>query len=195
MTLASAALRAQTSVTLLPERALPSSARVALTLHAGDYEIRSSAGAMLRVLETRDDAAEARKTELRFTMQGGEAQLEIDPPSHGHGPHVVIELPACSALDVRMTAGELVFDAVPCAKTAVGLHAGELRASIGDPAQYRKLQASVSIGEVEMPGFGPNGGDLEKGGFFRSWSRSGSGERSFEAHVSTGQITLNGARQ
>ena len=128
-------------------------------------------------------------------MDGGTARLEIDPPGHSNGPHIVIDLPPCAALDLRMTAGELVFDTVVCDSTEVELHAGEIRAALGDPSRYRRVKASVAIGEVDTPGLGSSGAEVEKGGFFRAIDQAGSGNRVFTAHVTSGQITLQGGRQ
>jgi DUF4097 and DUF4098 domain-containing protein YvlB len=55
---------------------------------------------------------------------------------------------------------------------------------------YRSVEASVSIGQVNAPMY-----DANKGGFFRSVSKSSQdGEYRVRAHVTTGQIDLQGKR-
>ena len=181
---------------LVAPRTLPPTTRLALRLHGGDYEVRSASDGRLHVSETRDAArsSEAR-TSVDLREDGGTAHLEIDPPTGRNGAHIVIEMPPCAGLDLEMTAGELVFATVPCERTKVSLHAGEVRASLGDGERYRTVKASVSIGEVDAPGLAPAEADVNKGGFFQAFAREGRGSRSFLVHVGTGQITLEGTRQ
>ena len=141
--------------------------------------------------ETRaSGSGEGRSTNVQFQQAGAEARLEIDPPNGHNGPQITISLPSCASLDLKLTAGELVFDAVPCDTTDASLHTGELRATLADVESYRSIRASVGIGQVDAPGLGKSKEDEEHGGFFRSFARDGSGTRTFSAHVGTGQITV-----
>ena len=135
-----------------------------------------------------------RATSISFPKTSAGGRLEIEPVSN-NSPHITISLPACAALELRLTAGELVLDAAPCQSTTVSMHAGELRARMSDPDIFRSLRASVAIGQIDAPGLGPGERDTDAGGFFRSFKRSGSGSRTFAAHVGTGQITLDGRKQ
>ena len=190
------ALFAQTRVPLVADTPAEPATRFVVRLHGGDYEVRASGDGLMHVWETSEKTGDvarlAQKTKVRLRRKSGEMHLEIDPPTGKDGPHVVIELPACAALDLTLTAGELVMHAVPCEATEVTLHAGELRATLGDGERYARVKASVSIGEVDASGLGPKGTDVQSGGFFRSFTRDGAGTRTFAAHVSTGQITLDG---
>lgn len=186
---------AQASRSLLETNPIAPSSRLVLRLHAGGYTIRSSTDDRIHVSETRDgNPAANRSTDIRFRQTSKGARLEIDPPTGHNGPQITVALPGCAALDLKLTAGELVFETVPCDETDADLHTGELRAALGDPAAYRSIKASVSIGEVDAPGLGKNKEDEQHGGFFRSFERGGSGTHTFIAHVGTGQITLDRAK-
>lgn len=185
-------LAAQSEQSLLQSDPIQPAARFVVRLHGGDYEIRSSKDDRLHVTASGDLG---QHTDVTWRPKPGESRLEIDPPTGHNGPHIILALPACAALDLRLTAGELVLNAVPCEKTEISINAGEVRAELGDADRYRSVHASVSIGEVDAPGLGTSGADVSKGGFFPSFARSGAGPRSFAAHVGTGQITLRGSRQ
>lgn len=188
-------LPAQMDRSLLDTPQLPPDARLTLDLHAGDYQIASSTDGHIHISETRDEKNRtARATDVRFHRTSTGARLEIDPADH-NSPHITINLPTCAALDLKLTAGELVFDTSPCTATTVSMHAGELRARMPDPNDFRTVRASVSIGEIDARGLGPAENDAESGGFFRTFKRTGNGSRTFAAHIGTGQITLDGRKQ
>ena len=187
---------AQTNRSLLEGDPLEPAARITLRLHAGSYHLRTSSDDRLHVSETRETAdASSRRTDVQIRVRGARARLEIDPPTGKHGPQITIAVPRCAELDLTLTAGELILDGISCEATRVSLHAGEVQANLGDAHRYRTVKASVSIGEVDTPGLGPAGENVQRGGFFRSFERDGPGTQTFEAHVGSGQITLEGARQ
>lgn len=194
---AAAPLAAQESRQLLETPALTPAAHVRLRLHAGEYHVEASKDGRMHVTETRDAAGSAKRaTDVTFheTKQG--ATVEIEPPLNNHGEtRITIALPPCAALDLNLTAGELVFDRVPCEATEVSIHTGELRAALGDGDAYRSVRGSVTIGEVDARALGATQGDESHGGFFRSVERNGKGTRSFAAHIGSGQITLEGKQE
>lgn len=188
-------LSAQIERSLLDTDRLRADARLTLHLHGGDYQIAASPDTQIHVLETRTEKNQnQRATEIHFQQTPAGGKLEIDPPGN-NSPHITISLPACAALDLRLTAGELVFDTAPCQSTSVAMHAGELRARMADPDTFRSLRASVSIGEIDAPGLGTGEEDTSEGGFFRTFHRSGTGTRTFTAHVGAGEIRLDGRKQ
>ncbi len=190
-----APLSAQLERPLLDTPPLSPEARLLLDLHGGDYQISTSDDSKIHVVESRTEKNQSvRATSISFQKTSAGARLEIEPVSN-NSPHITINLPACAALELRLTAGELVLDAAPCQSTTVSMHAGDLRARMSDPDIFRSLRASVSIGQIDAPGLGPGERDSDAGGFFRSFKRSGSGSRTFAAHVGTGQITLDGRKQ
>jgi len=120
---------------------------------------------------------------VRIQVTGDRADVRV-----GRCPHnnfeMTIEVPKSSNLYVRMFAGEMGIRGVSGNKD-VQLHAGELTIDVGDPAMYAHVDASVVTGDLEAPPF-----DVSKGGLFRSFERSGSGNYRLHAHVGAGQVQL-----
>jgi len=170
---------------LLPETALREDTRLELQLHGGDYEVRPSHSGSISVIETRDPGSTQRPTSVHFGVHDRGALLTIDPPTGEHSPHVVIELPLCSDLNLHLTAGELNFTSPACTHTTINLHAGELIANMGPVSGYSNIHASVTIGQIQAPQLGQH-----KDGFFNSINLNGAGQRTLSAHVGSGDIIL-----
>lgn len=134
-------------------------------------------------------ASESAHAILHFTPTPLGGKLTITGHIH-HGNNnlqVRIEIPRRTNLRVRMFAGELKLNEIKGDKD-LDIGAGQITISDIHPAEYRTVNASVSIGEVKAPAF-----KADKGGFFRSLAKSTSdGEYRLRAHVSTGEIDLLG---
>ena len=127
---------------------------------------------------------------LRFSpsSNGGKLTIQGRHLSHGDNLQVKIEVPRKTNLAIRMAAGEVKVNEVAGDKD-VYLYAGQITITDHD-WNYRRVNASVSIGEVRAPMY-----DAEKGGFFRSITKnSRDGEYQLHAHVTTGEIDLLGRR-
>lgn len=141
--------------------------------------------------ETRDNnAGNASRIRLRFSPNatGGKLTVEGEHLRHGNGPQIRIELPKKTSLRVRMFAGEVRVEQVSGDKD-IAVWAGQITIT-NHNWNYRAVEASVSIGQVNAPMYNAN-----KGGFFRSVSKTTQdGEYRLHAHVSTGEIDLKGTR-
>jgi hypothetical protein len=70
----------------------------------------------------------------------------------------------------------------------IDLYAGQITISSTRPWDYRSVDVSVSIGEVNAPVYG-----TQKGGFFRGITKeTADGEYLLHAHVIAGEIDLLG---
>ena len=122
------------------------------------------------------------------TANGG--RLSIDGPHLQHGNNsleVKIEVPTRTNLSIRMFAGQVTVEEVKGDKD-IEVGAGQITISSIHDGDYRNVDASVSVGEVQARAFG-----TDKGGFFRNFSRKNSnGDYRLQAHVTTGQIELLG---
>jgi hypothetical protein len=170
----------------------PLQARLVLTI--------DSRPAGLRIVGTDQDAihvsctAESDKTArdviLHFSPTSDGGKLSIRGPHSEHGNNnleVTIEVPRRTNLGVRMFAGEVKVEEVKGDKD-IEIGAGQVTISPIHDGDYRSVNASVSIGEVQARAFG-----VDKGGFFRSFSRTNSsGDYRLQAHVTTGEIDLLG---
>jgi hypothetical protein len=128
---------------------------------------------------------------LHFSPTANGGKLSIKGPEfhhNGDGIQVKIEVPRRTNLAVRMFAGEVKVEGVKGDKD-IEIGAGQITISPIHESDYRSVNASVSIGEVQARAFG-----VDKGGFFRSFKKkSATGDYRLEAHVTTGQIDLIGS--
>jgi hypothetical protein len=120
---------------------------------------------------------------VRIQVSGSEADLRVTGCAHNNF-QMTIEVPKSSSLYIRMFAGDLNVRSITGDKD-VKLHFGQLTMEIGNPFDYAHVQASVSSGDLEAPGF-----DISKGGLFRSFERTGPGKYRVYAHVGAGQLEL-----
>ena len=138
----------------------------------------------------RNDGENAAHIRLRFwpNATGGKLKIEGEHLRHENGMQIRIEVPKKTGLMVRMFAGEIKVEQVAGDKDlAVG--AGQITVT-NHNWDYRSVDASVSIGQVNAPMYNAN-----KGGFFRGVSESTKdGQFRLHAHVTTGQIDLKGTR-
>ncbi len=128
-------------------------------------------------------APEAHKLKVRLERKNGEADLRISG-----GPHsdltITVRVPRNTDLYARIPFGEVHVENLTGNKN-VSLHAGDLTISLGDAADYARVDASVITGEVDADAFGQT-----HGGLFRSFHKDGSGKYRVYAHVGAGQLTL-----
>lgn len=132
----------------------------------------------------------ARDVALHFsrTPDGGKLSIEGAHLHHGNNNlEVTIEVPRRTNLRVRMFAGEVRVEEIKGDKD-IDIGAGQITISSIHEEDYRSVRASVSVGEVQARAF-----DADKGGFFRSFTRkNATGSYRLYAHVTTGEIDLNG---
>jgi len=136
------------------------------------------------------DQANLGRIRLRFSPNatGGKLKIEGEHLRHGNGPQIKIEVPKRTSLMVRMFAGEVKVEQVSGDKD-IAVGAGQITIS-NHNWDYRSVDASVSIGQVNAPMYSAN-----KGGFFRGVTKTTQdGEYRLHAHVTTGQIDLRGKR-
>jgi hypothetical protein len=151
-----------------------------LNLSAGEYEITASPDETIRVAwrtEGRDD-----DVDVHIEVRGTRAEVDIDGPSSNF--HVELQLPRRTNLMIELSAGELELTGIEGSKD-VSARAGEIRIGVGDRAQYRRVDASVRVGELAADAF-----DVTKGGFFRSFEWTGKGQYDLRAHLTVGELRL-----
>lgn len=131
---------------------------------------------------TADDEDSARHVKLR--LMG--AKLTVSGTDVRHGNlQIKVEVPRKTNLRVTMPAGEVKVEDVAGDKD-IEIYAGQITISSTRDWDYRRIEASVDIGQVNASAYG-----VSKGGFFRSFTnKSPDGEYRLWAHVITGQIDL-----
>lgn len=144
----------------------------------------------IRVSCTAGTDENAEHTRFRFTRTANGGKLSIESPHLEHGNNnldIKIEVPRRTSLSIRMFAGEVRVEEVKGNKD-IDLGAGQITISSIYDGDYRTVNASVGVGEVQARAFG-----ADKGGFFRSFVRkNATGDYRLYAHVTTGEIDLLG---
>lgn len=168
-------------------RAFRSGGRIVMDLSAGEYRLVGTAADAITVTWSTRDRDRLDRVRTLVDVQGGEAVIEVDGPrsrNRDDDNHlaVLIEVPARSDLDVRLSAGEMDIAGIRGHKY-VRLQAGKLTIGVGRASDYGRVEASVWAGEVEATPFGRH-----TEGLFRSLDWEGNGPYRLEAHLKAGEI-------
>jgi len=166
------------------ERPFAAKGRVEMDLAAGEYRISPTDESLIRMRWTVADPSILRQVVARANVRGSSAMIMTDAP-HNSSFKVTIEVPSHSDLYVRLSAGEMRVGHIEGNKD-IALHAGELDIDVGNPASYRRVEASVWAGEVHATPYG-----LSKEGLFRSIDWKGEGSYRLEARVKAGEVHLH----
>lgn len=144
----------------------------------------------LRVTCTTANSETAEHVALHFSPTANGGKLSVEGPHLDHGNNnldIKIEVPRRTSLRVRVFAGQVTVEEVKGDKD-IEIGAGQITISSIHAAEYRRVHASVDVGEVKAQAFG-----ADKGGFFRSFSKENSdGDYRLHAHVTTGEVDLLG---
>lgn len=145
----------------------------------GDIQLVGTDDSMLRVsYRPQDD-----DVRVRLEVLGDRATLKIGS-CPGNNFHVKIELPKSSALYFRMFAGHLDLQDITGDKD-VEMSFGQMSLDVGRSEDYGHVDASVNSGALNASAF-----DVNKGGLFRSFDKSGPGKYRLHAHVGAGELDL-----
>jgi hypothetical protein len=160
------------------ETKFASAGRIRMQFCSSGIDIVGKIDAKLRVsFDPRNDV------KVRMHVSGDRAVLQLTGCPHNNF-RATVEVPKSSNLYVRMFAGELNVRDVTGDKDVV-LHFGELNMDVGKAEEYAHVDASVNSGELDASPF-----NISKGGLFRSFAQSGSGQYRVHAHVGAGQLEL-----
>jgi hypothetical protein len=182
-TVAASQARQDSTTSNALERAFVANGRIRMDLSAGQYRISGNSDNRIRVAWTVRDPAQLSSVRARADVRGSDATITTDGPQNNF--RVTIDIPMRADLLVRLTAGELTIEHVQGNKD-VSSHAGELDIYAGNPADYRRVEASVWAGELHV---GPFGRDTE--GLFRSFDWTGKGPYTLNAHLKAGELRLH----
>jgi DUF4097 and DUF4098 domain-containing protein YvlB len=164
--------------------------RTVLRVHSrpAGLEIVGTDQAAIHVSCTSGDEDDAQRIRIQFQGNQDDETLTIGGDLRkGNNVRVRIEVPRKTSLRVEMSAGEVKVEEIAGDKD-INLYAGQITISSTRPWDYRSVDVSVSIGEVNAPVYG-----AQKGGFFRGITKeTPDGEYSLHAHVITGEIDLLG---
>jgi hypothetical protein len=169
------------------ETPLRSRATLTIDSRPAGLEIVGTDQAVLHVSCTAKDGDEAAQIRLQLSGSQDHGKLTITGGSHEGNFQVRIEVPRKTSLKVKMSAGQVKVEEIAGDKD-IDLYAGQISISSSRVWDYRSVNVSVDVGDVNAQAYG-----AEKGGFFRSFSKqSAGGEYTLHAHVMTGQVELLG---
>ena len=121
-----------------------------------------------------------------FDVHGNDADLEFHASTGGNTQFdVELEVPQNTNLDVHEKVGDLTVEDIEGDKDLT-LSVGDIRVAKGEGG-YRTVHASTGIGDVNGDGYGETSGWLGK-----TLRYHGDGKYELRAHVSVGDITLEG---
>lgn len=155
---------------------------ISLDLTAGEYRIVGTAADRIRLEWSTRDPDDLHRVQATADVDGDRARVRLDGPLHHFQAR--IEVPMESALEVRLSAGELRIEDVVGDKD-VRLNAGELRIDVGDPEDYGRVDASLMAGELRAEPF-----RINKDGLFRSFHWEGDGAHRLRVKQLAGEIDL-----
>ena len=155
---------------------------IRMRLAAGDYRIGGSPDDKIRVEWRADRADQASNIKVDAEIRGTTAVISTG--GFKEGIHFKIEVPARSDIDIDLSAGDLEVRGIEGNKK-VEAWAGDVTVEVGQPAQYRSVEASVRAGDLNARPF-----NVSKGGLLRSFSWKGSGPYSLAVKLFAGDLTL-----
>ena len=165
------------------EQGFTPNGRVRMDLSAGGYRISASNDNKIYMRWTTRHESDLRRVRATADVKGSDATILTDGP--GNNFEVEIQVPSPASLYVRLSAGELMIKGIEGDKD-VSAHAGEIDIEVGRAEQYRRVDASVWAGELQMGPFGKS-----KEGLFRSFDWNGQGKYRLLAHLKAGEVRLH----
>lgn len=156
-------------------------------LSVGDVRIRRSDSNQIRLHYTVKSRHErnVKDAHVDFEVRGTEATVEFHAPGSNTQFDVELEVPQNTNLEVHEKVGDMTVEDIEGDKDLT-LSVGDIHVDAGH-AGYRMVHASTSIGDVNGNGYGETSGWLGK-----TLKYHGDGKYELRAHVSVGDITLEG---
>jgi hypothetical protein len=164
------------------DKAFAKGGAIRMNLTAGDYRISGRSEDKIRISWRADKAGYADNLKADVEVHGTRAVIATSGANHG--VHFTIDVPSRSDIDVDLTAGDLQIRSIEGNKK-VESWAGDLLIEVGQPEQYRDVEASVRAGDLSALPF-----NVSKGGLLRSFKWTGKGPYSLQVKLFAGDLTL-----
>ena len=180
--LASAPQAIQSTPATSIERGFVKGGTIRMKLAAGDYRIAGRSEDKIRISWRTDNPGDAARVKADIQVNGTTASLATTGVKNGL--HFTIDVPARSDVDIDLTAGDLEVRGIEGSKK-VESWAGDVSIDIGQPEQYRDVEASVRAGDLTALPF-----KVSTGGLMRSFKWTGKGPYSLQVKLFAGDLTL-----
>jgi hypothetical protein len=161
----------------------PSGGHLDLHIRSAEIHIVGSEENKVSVSVSGKKGVNSDDIKARFQHTGDFGDLRVTGGPND-GVTIAVRVPKNSSLKVHIFAGDVEVRDIQGDKN-IELGAGDLTIGVGDAANYSRVEASVTTGDIEAAPFGES-----RGGLFRSFERSGSGKYKLIAHVGAGDLTL-----
>jgi len=161
---------------------------VHVRLSVGDLHIRRGDSDKIRLHYTVKSWREShvKDAHVDIDVHGRDANIEFHAPTSGNTQFdVELEVPQNTNLEVHEKVGDLRIEEIEGDKD-LELGVGDIRVAFGRAA-YHLVRASTSIGDVNT-----STGDVSAGLLGKTQKYHGDGKYELRAHVSIGDITLEG---
>lgn len=150
-----------------------------MQLGGGNYVVRPAADNHIRVTLSGNTGG----ARVELTTNGTHANLEVKDTPHNNF-QATIEVPKAADLAVRLSGGQLVIAPITGNKD-IESYAGNTEIAVGDPNDYRSVDASVKAGDIDAGVFGGS-----KSGIFQHFTWSGHGKYTLRANLGAGNLVL-----
>lgn len=165
------------------ETGFPSGGQLDLHIRSAEIHIVGSDENKFAVHVGGTEGGNSTDMRARFKRSDNSGELRVSGGPHNNVT-ITVQVPKNSNLFVRIFAGDVEVKGITGDKD-IELHAGDLKIGVGNVADYARVEASVTSGDIEAEPFGES-----HGGLFRSFEKSGSGKYKLVAHVGAGDLTL-----
>ena len=183
LTVLGASIGAQSPSSGIPvDKPFPKAGTIRMSLAAGDYQISGRGDERIRVSWRADRPEQGANIRAAAEIRGNAATVTTG--GFRNGVHFVIDVPARSDIEIELSAGDLEVRGIEGSKR-IESWAGDVSIDVGQPDQYRSVEASVRAGDLRAKPF-----KVSKGGLFRSFSWTGKGPYSLKAKLFAGDLTL-----
>jgi hypothetical protein len=162
------------------EREFKAGGKIAMDLSAGGYVIRGIADEAIRIRWRTEDPTDAPRVEATIVSAGPNATIRTRGPKKNF--RVEIDLPQRADLNMSLTAGDLDVLGIEGNKS-LSMWAGDVTIEVGAAERYKKVDASVRFGDLNLLPFGAN-----KGGILRSFHWNGNGPYTISAKLFAGDL-------
>lgn len=164
------------------EQAFVQGGQIFMDLSAGQYVIRGTEEPKIRLECTTREAADLERVRVNVGVNGKTARIDTDGPSDHF--RCEVDVPKRADLTIRLSAGDLSIGGIEGHKD-VSAWAGDLKIDVGRAADYRKVAASVTAGDLRADAF-----EVVKEGIFRSFSQERKGKYDLNVRLTAGKIEL-----
>lgn len=156
--------------------------RIYLDLDAGDYTLKGADDGRISLRWSTKRGRDDERVRTDIQIRGNDATVRVRGPSERF--RVQIDVPRRSDIDMTLSAGALGITGLEGNKK-VSMLAGKVTVDVGPLDQYRRVDASVRMGQLSAGVF-----NRSSGGLLRSLRWDGQGKYALDVNLTVGNLRL-----